>query len=248
MDSIRATCEGKGNEIVFADALQNEKHSGGVTRIGNKVRPRGRDRKGLAWRQSHVFLGVLQKDADRSNQHIECVMDVGVIVPRHLLGGTDLQLGYAKARARGVNSTALDFVEGARILQLHVRPPWPASSFYVSSSCLERSYHSGLAPESLTTLAHFSLSSTISLPKSVGEPARTVPPKSARRTFILGSESTALISLLGADITAGACLFSMMNGWPRRSDSDWPIRRATMSFAPPAAKATINAPAVLDRL
>ena len=111
MDSIRATCEGKGNEIVFADALQNEKHSGGVTRIGNKVRPRGRDRKGLAWRQSHVFLGVLQKDADRSGHHIESVVDVVVIVPRHLLRGTDLQLHDAKTRTHGVMSAATPLQE-----------------------------------------------------------------------------------------------------------------------------------------
>src|ERR1700686_5536160 len=55
---------------------------------------------------------------------------------------------------------------------------------------------SGLAPENLTTLTHFSVSSAMSLPKSVGEPARGIPPKSARRVFILGSARAALISLL----------------------------------------------------
>src|SRR5882672_4106699 len=33
--------------------------------------------------------------------------------------------------------------------------------------------------------------------------------------------------------------FSMMNGWPSRSESHWPMRRAVMSDAPPAAKPTM---------
>jgi hypothetical protein len=50
-------------KIVFADALQDKKHSGGATCIGNEVRPLGRDRKALARRQFYLFFGVLQKDA-----------------------------------------------------------------------------------------------------------------------------------------------------------------------------------------
>src|SRR5271169_464499 len=46
------------------------------------------------------------------------------------------------------------------------------------------------------TLPHFSISSAMSLPKSAGEPPSTVPPTSANRSFVLGSASTALISLL----------------------------------------------------
>src|SRR5258708_19467229 len=56
--------------------------------------------------------------------------------------------------------------------------------------------YSALAPENLTTLAHFSVSSATSLPKSAGEPASGVPPKSASRALIFGSASPALISLL----------------------------------------------------
>jgi hypothetical protein len=37
------------------------------------------------------------------------------------------------------------------------------------------------------TLAHFSVSSAISFPNSVGESASTVPPRSASRALILGS-------------------------------------------------------------
>jgi hypothetical protein len=102
---------------------------------------------------------------------------VVVIMPRHLLRGADLQLGYAKTRARSVIGAAFDLVEPARILH----------SFHVVSSmaaCIlrpqlgpERSptNHSGLAPDNLTTLAHFSVSAAMSLSKSAGEPGSTVP-------------------------------------------------------------------------
>src|SRR4030081_377005 len=67
--------------------------------------------------------------------------------------------------------------------------------------------HSGFAPENLTTLPHFSVFSAINFPKSVGEPASTVPPRSARRAFSFGSARPALISLLRLSlISAGAFL------------------------------------------
>src|SRR5262252_6780671 len=62
---------------------------------------------------------------------------------------------------------------------------------------MSRSRHpSGFAPENLTTLAHFSVSSAMSLLKSGGEPANTVPPRSAIRALIRGSVRATLISLL----------------------------------------------------
>src|SRR5262245_61321624 len=64
--------------------------------------------------------------------------------------------------------------------------------------------HSALMPANLITLAHFSVSSAMSLPKSAGEPAITVPPSSAIRALILGSARAALISLLSRlTISAG---------------------------------------------
>jgi hypothetical protein len=45
--------------------------------------------------------------------------------------------------------------------------------------------HSALMPANLTTLAHFPVSSAMSLPKSAGEPGSTVPPRSASRALIL---------------------------------------------------------------
>jgi hypothetical protein len=67
--------------------------------------------------------------------------------------------------------------------------------------------HSGLMPADLITLAYFSVSSAISFPKSAGEPASTVPPRSASRALILGSARAALISLLSlSTISVGAFL------------------------------------------
>ena len=62
-------------------------------------------------------------------------------------------------------------------------------------------------PANLITLPHFSVSSAISLPKSAGEPGRTVPPRSESRDFILGSARAVLISLLTMSrISAGVPL------------------------------------------
>src|SRR5262249_56726989 len=74
----------------------------------------------------------------------------------------------------------------------------PAGSRHSQNETLwnVRRHQSALAPENLTTLLHFSVSSAISLPKSAGEPASTVPPRSASRAFMLGSARAALISLL----------------------------------------------------
>jgi hypothetical protein len=51
------------------------------------------------------------------------------------------------------------------------------------------------------TLAHFSVSSAMNLPKPVGDKANTVPPKSAIRAFSLWSARPRLISLLSLSIT-----------------------------------------------
>src|SRR5262249_11833661 len=57
------------------------------------------------------------------------------------------------------------------------------------------------------SLPHFSVSSAMSLPKSVGEYASTSPPRSASRPFNLGSARPALISLLSlSTIPAGGFL------------------------------------------
>src|ERR1700761_2743959 len=56
--------------------------------------------------------------------------------------------------------------------------------------------HSALILANLFTLAHFSVSSAMNLPKSAGEPENTPQPRSSRRLRIAGSASAALTSLL----------------------------------------------------
>src|SRR5262245_769597 len=67
--------------------------------------------------------------------------------------------------------------------------------------------HSGLMPANLITLPHFSVSSAMSLPKSVEEPGSTFPPRSASRAFNLGSESAALISVLSLSMISLGVFF-----------------------------------------
>src|SRR5215472_15354993 len=62
----------------------------------------------------------------------------------------------------------------------------------------------GLMLAARITLAHFSVSSAISVPNWTGDPCSGVPPRSARRAFILGSPRAALTSLLSLlTISAG---------------------------------------------
>src|SRR5437870_11047907 len=65
---------------------------------------------------------------------------------------------------------------------------------------------SALTPANFTTLPHFSVSSTMSLPKSLGEPVSAMPPRSARRAFILGSATPASISLLSLSMISTGVL------------------------------------------
>src|SRR5262249_8750551 len=57
------------------------------------------------------------------------------------------------------------------------------------------------------TLAHFFVSSAMSLPKSAGEPGSTLLPKSANCAFILGSARPALISRLSLSMTSAGVPF-----------------------------------------
>src|SRR5262249_60425898 len=87
---------------------------------------------------------------------------------------------------------------------LHTPPPPPPFAERDLWNIRAFPPQSALMPVNLTTLPHFSVSSAISLPNSAGEPASTVPPRSASRVFILGSARPALISLLSfSTISAG---------------------------------------------
>src|SRR5712671_2388781 len=67
---------------------------------------------------------------------------------------------------------------------------------------LFRSSHSGLMLAARITLAHFSVSAAISLPKSAGEPGKTSAPSSENCALSLASARPALVSLLRLSIIA----------------------------------------------
>src|ERR1700750_982856 len=63
--------------------------------------------------------------------------------------------------------------------------------------------YSALMLAARITLAHFSVSSARSLPKSAGEPASNVAPRSANRSSTLGSARIAFVVLLSWSIMSG---------------------------------------------
>jgi hypothetical protein len=69
----------------------------------------------------------------------------------------------------------------------------------IENACRDQS---GLMPADLITLAHFSVSSAMSLPNSIGVIGIGTSAKSASRPFILGSARPAVISLLILSITS----------------------------------------------
>src|SRR5262249_14555216 len=88
---------------------------------------------------------------------------------------------------------------------MHCERYWdraPLMSWVTDSPRTSRCGHSGLMPANLTTLPHFSVSLAMSLPNSVGESGRTVPPSSVSRALTLGSPRPALISLLSLSMTS----------------------------------------------
>src|SRR5262245_19807848 len=71
-------------------------------------------------------------------------------------------------------------------------------------------HQSGLMLAARITLPHFSVSSAISLPNWTGDPGNGVPPRSARRAFILGSSRAALTSLLSLSTIAAGMAFGAL--------------------------------------
>src|SRR5215471_10996789 len=71
----------------------------------------------------------------------------------------------------------------------------------------DRADHSALMLAARITLAHFSVSSAMSLPKSAGDIGIGTPPRSASRALIVGSARPALIASLSlSTISAGVFL------------------------------------------
>src|ERR1041384_7499892 len=75
----------KRDVVVFADALEDEEGRRTVTAVGDEVRAGGADGVGLAGAEPHLLRRVAQEDADVPLDDVERVVDVRVVVPRHLL-------------------------------------------------------------------------------------------------------------------------------------------------------------------
>ena len=118
------------HEIIFADALQDQEGERRLAGVGDQMRPPGPDRKtspGLRF----TFSWLLQVQPHLAFQHIEGIGDVGVGVPRHLLGRRELQLRDTKAGTRGMLRAALDFIEVTGVLDR-------LSLFHAGLPCLWR--------------------------------------------------------------------------------------------------------------
>src|SRR5204863_9781515 len=79
---------------------------------------------------------------------------------------------------------------------MSARPEHPAATDRYPGDIgrLSTRRHSTVAPEEITTLAHFSVSAAMTFPKSSGVPDRGLPPSSANRARIAGSASARFTS------------------------------------------------------
>ena len=99
-------------------------------------------------------------------------------------------------------------------------------------------HQSALMFAARTTLPHFSVSSAMSLPKSAGEPASAVPPRSASFASSLGSARAALISLLSlSTISAGVPLGTPRPNQALGSQSEYlPIPKGYVALTIPTSE------------
>ena len=72
MADKRACRSGQGDKIVFADALQDEKHSRRVTGVGNEMRALREHGVSLSWHQSYFFFWILEENPPRLMNGTPC--------------------------------------------------------------------------------------------------------------------------------------------------------------------------------
>src|SRR5437867_2675782 len=82
-----------GDEVVLADALEDEEGHRLPAAVGDEMRAARSRGEGLPGGKAHLLLGLLQEDVQVALQHVERVGDVVVVVPGHLLRRRQLQLG-----------------------------------------------------------------------------------------------------------------------------------------------------------
>src|SRR5262249_24155004 len=150
------------------------------------------------------FDDCLQRPADPNNKDAD---GIGAGVKAR---NGQIVLAGAEACARYGPSWALNGLQHRRAtewLMASLRPVVRFAELALRNIWLVNSAHCGLMLAALTTLPHFSVSVAISVPKSAGEPASAIPPKSPSRAFMLGSAKAALISLLRVSMISGGVAF-----------------------------------------
>src|SRR5262249_7446056 len=206
------------------DAPGGHRVKGGVHRPARFFRKRGsphrieiaRGHLGILVLHGRVLLSLIVRT------HSESLVDEGIpaFCLRYHSGCSITWRRNADSERVGIavcrKSRDLGLVAAARRPQ-PVRPPrftrssrrhGPNACDFVERNVMEYPLdHSGLMFAERITLAHFSVSAAMNLPKSAGEPGSTMPPRSASRILILGSARPALISRLSLSmISAGVLL------------------------------------------
>src|SRR5207302_2293326 len=156
------------HKVVFTDALQHKESRRTFSAIGDQVRAARLDRVRVAGAEPDLLLGIAQEKPEVSLQHVERVLDIVVIVPGHLLGVGNLDLGDAETRPRSVLGPALDLVETVAVFHRFHGDPLSGAPF-----------QSTRMPESCTTLATFAISRLISAANSAGVPGEISKPSAA---------------------------------------------------------------------
>src|SRR5436309_7838729 len=104
------------DEVVLAEALQDEEGRRAVAAVGHQVRPSRRDGVRLAGSEVHLLLGIAQEQPHPALQDVEGVLGLVVVVPGHPLARRDLEFGDPEARALGMAGPALDLEQLAGVL------------------------------------------------------------------------------------------------------------------------------------
>src|SRR5690242_3626752 len=88
--------------VVLADSLKHKKGCRALAAVGDEMGAARLNGVALAGAQAHLFLRLLQEDAQLALEDVEGVAHVAVVVPGHLLLLRDPELLDAEAGARGV--------------------------------------------------------------------------------------------------------------------------------------------------
>lgn len=111
---------GDRNEVVFAGAmkLEYEKHRRVRADVCYKMRTTRPHGVGLTRGEAYLLLGLLKEDSQAPLKDEERVLHARVVVPRHLLARTDLQLRDSKPRSLGMACRTLGFEVKLRVIAI----------------------------------------------------------------------------------------------------------------------------------